>query len=141
MTTFVFDTDTFSLYRRGNPDLLRRLKVLGGDTVCVSVFTVEEALSGWYGLLRRAKNDTELLTVYRRLEETIPVLARFPLLTLSASALDEYNRLRALKLNIGPMDLRIAGIVLANDATLVTRNRRDFSRVPGLQFEDWTEIV
>ncbi|MBC7804551.1 MAG: type II toxin-antitoxin system VapC family toxin [Akkermansiaceae bacterium] len=107
----------------------------------MSVFTVEEALSGWYGLLRRAKNDTELLTVYRRLEETIPVLARFPLLTLSASALDEYNRLRALKLNIGPMDLRIAGIVLANDATLVTRNRRDFSRVPGLQFEDWTEIV
>ncbi len=140
MTTFVFDTDTFSLYRRGDTDLLRRLKNIGDAKVCVTVFIVEEALSGWYGLLRRAKNDAELLTVYRRLEETVPVLARFPLLTLSGAALEEYNRLRALKLNIGPMDLRIAGLVLANDATLVTRNRRDFSRVPDLRFEDWTEI-
>jgi tRNA(fMet)-specific endonuclease VapC len=36
------------------------------------------------------------------------------------------------------MDLRIASVVLDHSATLITRNRRDFERVPGLMIEDWT---
>ena len=39
---------------------------------------------------------------------------------------------------IGPMDLRIASIVLANDMVLLTRNTVDFERIPGLRFEDWS---
>lgn len=36
------------------------------------------------------------------------------------------------------MDLKIAAIALANDATVLTRNMKDFSRVPGLRIEDAT---
>jgi tRNA(fMet)-specific endonuclease VapC len=38
---------------------------------------------------------------------------------------------------IGARDSRIAAIALANDATLLSANLRDFQQVPGLRVEDW----
>jgi tRNA(fMet)-specific endonuclease VapC len=46
--------------------------------------------------------------------------------------MQRYEQLRKLKVNIGRTDLRIAATVLEYGATLVTRNSRDFKRVPGL---------
>jgi tRNA(fMet)-specific endonuclease VapC len=40
---------------------------------------------------------------------------------------------------IGPMDKLIAATALANGATLVTRNTREYSRVAGLRLENWFE--
>jgi len=36
------------------------------------------------------------------------------------------------------MDLKIAAIVLTNDATVITRNTQDFAHVSNLKFEDWS---
>jgi tRNA(fMet)-specific endonuclease VapC len=38
---------------------------------------------------------------------------------------------------IGPYDLLIAAIALANNVTLVTHNLDEFKRVPNLVLEDW----
>jgi len=38
---------------------------------------------------------------------------------------------------IGPYDLQIAAITLANNLTLITRNTAEFSRVPHLKLDDW----
>jgi tRNA(fMet)-specific endonuclease VapC len=38
---------------------------------------------------------------------------------------------------IGPTDVLIAGTVPAHDALLITRNLREFGRVPGLRTENW----
>ena len=54
---------------------------------------------------------------------------------------EEYGRLRAQLATagtmIGPNDLMIASIALANQLTLVTHNTAEFSRVAGLTIEDW----
>jgi tRNA(fMet)-specific endonuclease VapC len=46
----------------------------------------------------------------------------------------------ALGTPIGPVDTMIAGIALAHQLTMVTRNVREFERVPGLQVQNWYEI-
>ena len=57
---------------------------------------------------------------------------------LTIASIARHRSLLSAKLNIGKMDLRIAAIALESAATVVTRNIRDFSRVPGLKVEDWS---
>ena len=42
---------------------------------------------------------------------------------------------------IGPNNLMIASIARAHNAVLVTHNMREFKRVPGIELEDWAEVV
>lgn len=54
-----------------------------------------------------------------------------------------YGNIRADLAKIGTLissnDIQIASIALANKLILVTHNVREFSRVKGLQIEDWEE--
>jgi tRNA(fMet)-specific endonuclease VapC len=50
----------------------------------------------------------------------------------------QFQEFKRAKLKVGTLDLRIASIVLAREATLVSRNLRDFKRVPRLTVEDWS---
>lgn len=49
----------------------------------------------------------------------------------------EMARLAYLGTPIGPNDMLIGAIALANNLTLVTHNTREFSRIAGLLLEDW----
>lgn len=62
---------------------------------------------------------------------------RVPVVPFDESAAAQYRALVAERLHVGTQDLRIAAIALSRDATLVTSNRRDFGRIPGLRIEDW----
>jgi tRNA(fMet)-specific endonuclease VapC len=61
-----------------------------------------------------------------------------PVLPFDERAAVVFDELKRKRIRIGTQDLKIAAIALANDATIITRNVRDFSRVPDLQFEDWS---
>lgn len=66
-------------------------------------------------------------------------LKKLEIIRFSDAASAVFLDLRRQKIRIGTQDLRIASIVLATEGgVLITRNRRDFSQIPGLAFEDWT---
>ncbi len=78
----------------------------------------------------------------RRMSLVRETLRPFPSLPFDDRAAEQYARLRhALEQagrRIGPHDLLIAAICLANDCTLVSANVDEFRRVAGLRVEDWT---
>lgn len=67
--------------------------------------------------------------------------SRFKSMPFDDTAAQAYAELRAATEKegqpIGPNDMLIAAIALANGLSLVTRNTAEFSRVPGLVLEDW----
>ena len=63
---------------------------------------------------------------------------KFALVPLTVSGVTRFEQLVRAKLNVKRNDLRIAAIALELGATIVTRNRRDFGRIPGLAIEDWS---
>ncbi len=138
MIRFVLDTDSLSLFRRGNPHSVERLQTIPRSEIAVTVISVEEQFSGWYNLLSQRREVSRLAAVYERLAETATFFCGFTVMNFSESAIARYAELQAQKLNIGKQDLRIASIALEANATVVTRNRRDFERVPGLQITDWS---
>ena len=61
------------------------------------------------------------------------------LLDYDTKAADQLEKLQQARVRIGTMDLKIAAICLANNATLLPRNSKDFGQVPGLIVEDWSQ--
>jgi tRNA(fMet)-specific endonuclease VapC len=75
---------------------------------------------------------------YRRLAEAVQFHARWRILLFPETAIARFEALVALRLNVAKTDLRIAAITLENGGTVVTRNVRDFQRIPQLPVEDWS---
>ena len=138
MPQFILDTDTLTLLRQGNTAIIQKLQETDPNEVAITAITVEEQLSGWYTLMRQLRSDSELERAYDRLAQTVRFVGRLPILGFSQDAILTYRNLLTQKLNIGKMDLRIAAIALGRNATVFTRNTRDFGRVPDLTIADWT---
>lgn len=77
----------------------------------------------------------------RTLAELDRFLDGFESLPFDDHAADQYARIRAVLERegtpIGPNDLLIAAIAVAQRVTLVTNNSREFARVPDLRWQDW----
>jgi tRNA(fMet)-specific endonuclease VapC len=95
-------------------------------------------MRGWLAYLARARSLSRQVETYRRLKGVLERYLKITVLEFDDASADEFERLKRLRLGIGIMDLKIAAIAIVNDATLLTRNLRDFKRVPGLRAEDWT---
>ncbi|MFM1987187.1 MAG: hypothetical protein RJA99_144 [Pseudomonadota bacterium] len=127
----MLDTNALSeLVRDPKGALARRLSAMDPDAVCTSIVAACELRFG-----ARRKGSAQLT---QRVEQLLRVLTVLP---LDAPADEHYADLRAALERsgtpIGSHDLFIAAHARSRGMTLLTRNLREFQRVPGLAVEDW----
>ena len=128
---YLLDTNILSdLIRNPFGPVAQRIEAVGAKAVCTSIIVAAELRYG------SAKKGSPRLQA--RVED---ILATIPVLPLEVPADADYGRQRAqLEASgqpIGGNDLLIASDALALGLTLVTHNTREFSRIAGLQVEDW----
>jgi tRNA(fMet)-specific endonuclease VapC len=138
MLRFLLDTDHLTLFQHGHPPLLQRLAAQAPGAVGLAVVTVEESLRGRLAALAHAPDGGARIARYAQLLDSLQLFQQFPLVGFDQAAENYLQQLRALRLRVGTQDLKIAAIALAKNLILVTRNRRDFGRIPGLVVDDWS---
>ena len=79
------------------------------------------------------------MTAYDKFQRSIEALLTFPILKFDVQAAGIFHDLHRQFPRLGSMDLKIAAICIGHDATLLSRNLRDFEKVPGLKVENWLD--
>ena len=138
----VLDSDHMSLLEWTDSPTTRRLanrlRQLPEGEVATTVINYEEQTRGWMTLIASTRKVADQIQAYRRLKIQLDIFCGLTILLFDELAAVEFTRLKRIVPRLGTMDLKIAAIVVASDATLLSRNHRDFDKVPGLKIEDWT---
>ncbi len=133
----VLDSNTISYYFRGDPQVVPRLQALPPADVGVPAIVEYELRCGLLRLPQQA--------AVPRLEALAQLLRPMQRLPFDSECAAHAARIRvaleAAGTPIGPHDTLIAATALRHQATLVTRNVREFARVPGLQWLNWHEAA
>ena len=131
---YLLDTNTcIGWLRLSQPNLVMRIKQHSPADMTICSIVVSELLYGVERALpaHRANNR-------RKVDQ---LRQQFVSLAFDDAAAEVCGTLRNQLANlgkpIGPNDLLISSIAIANNLTLVTHNTAEFSRVSGLQIEDW----
>lgn len=128
---FVLDTNTLIYFFRGEGKVAQRLLETPPHEIAVPTLVAYELETGIAKSSDSARRRAQLDMMLRSV-----VVLPFELDEARAAA-DIRATLEAAGTPIGPMDTLIAGTARAAGGTLVTRNLREFGRVPGLEVVDW----
>lgn len=131
---YMLDTDTCAfILRRSSPTLLQRIQQVPLQTQVISVVTLAELLYGVQTSSRKKANRTAVDALVRHLT----------VIDWSRDAAEHYAEVRIdLKKRgqmIGSNDLLIAAHARSLGAVVVTNNLKEFSRVKGLEVENWMD--
>lgn len=129
---YLLDTNACIRYLNGRAiKLVLKLREMPANTIVISSVVKAELFFGAY---KSGMSED-------RFARQMRFLNQFESLPFDDAAAQIFGQIRAnltrQGLTIGPYDLQIAAIALANDVTLVTHNFDEFSRVAGLKVEDW----
>ena len=128
---YMLDTDTCSFIIRNNPpSVIQKVWDHRHDEIRISAITRAELLYG-----ARRKKSAKLSLLVEAFTSRWDVVA-FDSLAADAYA-DILSELEEKGLPIGNLDVLIAACARATDAVLVTNNQKHFSRITGLDIENW----
>lgn len=137
----ILDTNHYSEIERGShigQILSQRLRTTG-DEGFLTIITPEEVMKGWIAAIQPHRQPDGGVSAYRDFHRSLQGFHDWFILPWSADAVEIFRGLRKQKLLIGTKDLCIAAVALEYGAMVLTRNLRDFSRVPGLRVENWLD--
>jgi tRNA(fMet)-specific endonuclease VapC len=132
MNGYLLDTNIVTAYLKRHPDVRQRIRAAehAGRPVRLNAVSYYETKRGLLAIGAHRQ-----LAAFERLWRVLGiVMIDHPVLDKAAEL---YAMLRASGQLIEDADLLIAAIALVHDMTLVTNNTAHFTRVPGLQLEDW----
>ncbi|NEQ40473.1 MAG: type II toxin-antitoxin system VapC family toxin [Okeania sp. SIO3I5] len=142
MSKYILDTDHITLFQYNHPKICQRAREIGNASIFVTVVSLEEQLQRRLAIINKVTANTkkpEFLSVaYYKLRATQDFFCNVKLLDFNDAANTYYQNLRQQKVSVGIHDLRIAAIALVNQAVVVTRNKKDLSKVPNLPLENWS---
>jgi len=139
---YLLDTDMMTHWLYENAKVRTRFDAVAKtDRVAISLITRVELLRGRFESVLKAANRAEWLQAQERLLRTEEALKDVEVILITESAADQFDALRVVK-KLNKMDRGDklqAAMALANNATLVTRNTKDYANVPNLKVENWAE--
>ena len=129
---YMLDTDIcIYIIKRKPPSVLKRLELIEPGQISMSAITFAELMNG-------AKKSQQVEANVSRLTAMAEILE---ICSFDQNAAVVYgdvrSRLERQGQVIGPHDMLIAAHALSLDRTLITNNKREFSRVEGLNLENW----
>jgi tRNA(fMet)-specific endonuclease VapC len=130
--TYLLDSNVWvAILRRSAPQVAARYRASNRAEIRTCSVVVAELR---YGCAKSAKPAANRAAVDALLA---PVVS----LPYDDAATDHFvairRHLESVGMLIGPYDMQIAAIALANGCTLVTHNITEFRRIPSLPLEDW----
>ena|SRR5262245_13289579 len=139
---FLLDTDHISiLQKQSGPEfakLIARIAQVPRADLTFCIVSFHEQVIGCHTYIAQAKLPVDIIRGYGMLDRVLSAFAAAVVLPFDTNASTVFGNLRAQRVRIATMDLRIASIALSEGLTLLTRNARDLGKVPGLAIEDWT---
>jgi len=134
MRTALLDTNIISFFLRGHERVVANFRAYleEHDQINLSIISYYEVVSG---LMHR--NASKRLQTFLDFSQQSNVVN---LTNQSVTASSEvYADTRAKGEPVDDIDILIAGVALVNDWVVVTNNTKHFSKIKGLEIEDWTK--
>jgi tRNA(fMet)-specific endonuclease VapC len=139
---FLLDTDHISiLQKQSGPEyrtLMSRIAQAPRSELAFCIVSFHEQVLGCNTYIAQARTTADIVRGYLMFDRVLSAFAAALVLPFDAKASAVFDGLVGKRVRIATMDLRIASIALSQGLTLLTRNSRDFGRVPQLLIEDWT---
>ena len=135
-----FDTDVLTGILRGHDALVRRASSIPREQQTVPTIVLEEIFRGRLNAIRKAesgKSSISLERSYHLFELTFLKLRHIQMLSFTKEAKEIFEGWKSAKVRVGTKDMQIAATCVAHNTLLITRNRRDFERIPELRVEFW----
>lgn len=138
---YILDTDTATLflhYADQYPNLRKKVESIPAQQIWISIVTVTEFMRGALNYLKKREQKGEFVIGFELASTLIADLKKLQILPFDDHAEKIYKAMPASVKRIGTRDCQIAAIAISLGFTVITRNTRDFQRIPDVQFVDWT---